>query len=82
LYRAASHCPFGIADSGEQRIQIHLGAVPRVFTMGHVNSPTRNLAVHAQKMAAPRLLGWSVIDKDLRADYVNEAMFNNRIGRN
>jgi hypothetical protein len=50
--------------------------------MGHVNSPTRNLAVHAQKMAAPRLLGWSVIDKDLRADYVNEAMFNNRIGRN
>jgi hypothetical protein len=48
----------------------------------HVDAPTSNLAMHAQKMTGPRLLGWTVINKHLRANHVDEAVFDNRIGRN
>jgi hypothetical protein len=69
-----------MCDSREQRIQIRLSAVTRVFAMRNVNTPTCNVSMHAKKVASPALFGWAVINKDLGANYMDIAVFSRRIG--
>jgi hypothetical protein len=50
--------------------------------MRNINAPTCNVSVHAKKVASPAFFGWTVINKDLGANYMDKAVFSRRIGGN
>jgi hypothetical protein len=80
LHCASGNCPFGLGDTAEQRTQIDLGAVPRLFTMGNIDTPAGNFAVHAKEVARPSLVCRTVVDEDLRADDMDESVFDHNLG--
>ena len=81
LYCASRDCPFGLGDTAEQRTQIYLSAIPRLFAMWNIDTPAGNFAVHAKEVARPSLVCRTVVDEDLRADNMDESVFDHHLSR-